>query len=82
MHPDPPSHLLDDIKGRLYAYILLGPLLSALFAEKIDNQLVSCLAFLGLVGSAFWWFRNRLDVLDREVRQLEEELEIRSGKKQ
>jgi hypothetical protein len=80
MNPEPPSRLLDDIKGRLFAYILLGPLLSALFAEKIDNQLVSCLVFLGFVGSAFLWFRKRLDLLEREVRQLEEELAAAADK--
>ncbi len=75
MPPDPPSRLLDEIKGPLFTYVLLGPLVSALFAQKIDNELVSCLVFVAFVGTAFYRFRTRLNNLEQSVRELEEELE-------
>ncbi len=74
MLPDPPSKQLDEIKGPLYTYILLGPLVSALFAQKIDNELVSCLLFVTFVGIAFYGFRRRLNSLEQSVRELEDEL--------
>ncbi|MEW6351418.1 MAG: hypothetical protein AB1646_20385 [Thermodesulfobacteriota bacterium] len=75
MPPDPPSRLLYEIKGPLYTYVLLGPLVAALFAQKIDNELVSCLAFVAFVGIAFHSLRRRLNSLEQSVREIEEELQ-------
>ncbi len=47
------------------------PLLSALFADKIDNIFVVCLFFVAIVGTAFAYLRNRLGQLEESLKDLE-----------
>ena len=79
MRPKYTSFMLERIKGYLYVYIVLVPLLTALFARQIDSDSVSFVASLVLVGGAFWWFRRELERLGLQVQRLEEELDDRSG---
>jgi hypothetical protein len=58
----------------LFPYIVLGPLLAALFANQIDNLFVACLLFVGMVGSAFFGFRKRYEMIEKSVRKQEEML--------
>jgi len=74
MTHDPPSRQLDELKTLLFPYIVLGPLLSALFANQIDNVFVACLLFVGMVGSAFFGFRKRYEMIEKSVREQEEKL--------
>jgi hypothetical protein len=74
MTHDPPSRQLDEMKTLLFPYIVLGPLLSALFANQIDNVFVACLLFVGMVGSAFYGFRKRYETIEKSVREQEERL--------
>jgi hypothetical protein len=74
MTHDPPSRQLDELKTMLFPYIVLGPLLSALFANQIDNVFVACLLFVGMVGSAFFGFRKRYEMIEKSVREQEERL--------
>jgi hypothetical protein len=74
MTHDPPSRQLDELKTMLFPYILLGPLLSALFANQIDNIFVACLLFLGMVGSAYFGFKKRYDMIEKSVQEQEERL--------
>ncbi len=74
MTHDPPSRQLDELKTMLFPYIVLGPLLSALFANQIDNVFVACLLFVGMVGSAFFGFRKRYEMIEKSVREQEEKL--------
>ncbi len=75
MLPSRPSQQLDELKGPLYGLILLVPLLAALFAEKIDNEFVSCALFVGLLGIAYSWLRKRLVILEASIREQEEHIE-------
>ncbi len=71
---DPPSQQLDELKAAIFTYVVLAPLLSALFAEKIDNMFVACLLFVGLVGTAFVYLRNRLEKLEASLKEQERKL--------
>ena len=74
MTNDPPSRQLDELRTMLFPYIVLGPLLSALFANQIDNVFVACLLFVCMVGSAFFGFRKRYEMIEKSVREQEEKL--------
>jgi hypothetical protein len=71
---DLPSQQIDELKTILFTYIVMGPLLSALFADKIDNIFVACLLFVGLVGTAFAYFRNRIGILEESLKEQERRL--------
>ncbi len=71
---DLPSQQLDELKGVIFTYLVMAPLLSALFADKIDNIFVVCLLFVGLVGSALVYFRNRLRQLEESLKEQERRL--------
>jgi hypothetical protein len=74
MTHDPPGRQLDELKTLLFPYIVIGPLLAALFANQIDNIFVACLLFVGMVGSAFFGFKKRYDKIERTVREQEAKL--------
>jgi hypothetical protein len=74
MTHDPPSRQLDELKSMLFPYVVLGPLLAALFANQIDNVFIACLLFVGMVGSAFFGFRKRYEMIERSVREQETKL--------
>ena len=65
---------LDELKTVIFMYVVLAPLLSALFADKIDNIFVACLLFVGLVGTAFVHLRNRLARLEDSLKEQERRL--------
>ncbi|MHB8203167.1 MAG: hypothetical protein ACYDHG_05610, partial [Desulfomonilaceae bacterium] len=65
---DLPSQQLDELKSVIFTYVVIAPLLSALFADKIDNIFVVCLLFVGLVGTAFVYLRNRLSQLEESIK--------------
>lgn len=69
MKKDTSLQQLEEIKAFLFPYLIIGPLLAALFAERIDNRFVACLLFVVVVGFAFWWVRKRLIVLEELLRQ-------------
>jgi hypothetical protein len=69
-----PSQQLDELKSVIFTYVLLAPLLSALFSDKIDNIFVVCLLFVGFVGTAFVYFRNRLSQLEESLKDQERRL--------
>ncbi|MGC8657773.1 MAG: hypothetical protein ACP5U1_01740 [Desulfomonilaceae bacterium] len=71
---DLPSQQLDELKTFIFTYVLLAPLLSALFAEKIDNIFVVCILFVGLVGTAFIHLKNRLDQLEKSLKEQDRRL--------
>ncbi len=75
MRDNPPSRQLDELKTFLFMYILLGPLLAALFADKIDNIFAACALFVTMTGSAFFWFKKRLQALEQSVKELERQVE-------
>ncbi len=60
----------DELKTFLLTYVIIAPLLSALFAEHIDNKFIACILFVGLVGTAFCWFRRRLADLDEWIQEM------------
>ena len=68
---DLPSRQLDELKTFIFAYVVLAPLLSALFADKIDNIFVVCILFVGLVGTAFIHLKNRLGRLEESLKEQE-----------
>lgn len=70
----PPSQQLDEIKPFIFLYVIMAPLLSALFADKIDNVFVACLLFVGLVGTSFVYLRNRLRMLEDLLKEQEQRL--------
>ncbi len=80
MNSDPPSRQLDELKTMLFPYIVIGPLLSALFAQEINDVFIACLLFVGMVGSAFYWFHKRFEMIERSVREQEEKLAELEGK--
>ena len=65
---------LEELKTFLSTYILIGPLLSALFAQHIDNFFFACTLFVSLVGTAFYWFMKRMAILEKSVGTLENKL--------
>jgi hypothetical protein len=69
-----PSSQLDELKTFLFTYIVLGPLVAALFADKIDNIFVACVLLVVLTASAFFWFKKRLEVLETSVKELEQQV--------
>jgi len=71
---DLPSQQLDELKTVIFMYVLMAPLLSALFADKIDNFFVACLLFVGLVGTAFAHLRDRLRRLEETLKEQERRL--------
>ncbi len=71
---DLPSQQLDELKATIFTYVVLAPLLSALFAEKIDNMFVVCMLFVGLVGTAFVYLKNRLEKLEASLKEQERKL--------
>lgn len=71
---EPPSQQIDELKGLLYLYVTLGPLVSALFANRIDNTFIACFLFVCMVGAAFFWVKTRLDRLEESLREQEERL--------
>ncbi len=66
-----PSQQLDELKSVIFTYVVLAPLLSALFADKIDNIFVVCLFFVVTVWTAFVYLRNRLGELEESLKDLE-----------
>jgi len=76
---DLPSQQLDELKTMIFTYVVMAPLLSALFADKIDNIFVACLLFVGLVGSFFVYFRNRLRRLEESLKEQERGLREQEG---
>ncbi len=79
---DLPSQQLDELKTVIFMYVVLAPLLSALFADKIDNLFVACALFVGLVGTAFVHLRNRLGKLEETLKEQERRLRELDGGKQ
>ncbi|MBI5249080.1 MAG: DUF2007 domain-containing protein [Desulfomonile tiedjei] len=71
---DLPSQQLDELKTVLFTYVVMAPLISALFADKIDNIFVACLLFVGLVGTFFVYLRNRLGRLEGLLKEQERRL--------
>lgn len=81
MQDNSPGRQLENLKTFLFTYIVLAPLLSALFAEHIDNWIVACMLFVGLVGGAFIWVRRRLAELEESVSEQERKLAELSSQK-
>ncbi|MGC8605199.1 MAG: hypothetical protein ACP5VS_16150 [Desulfomonilaceae bacterium] len=78
-----PSQQFDELKSVIFTYVLIAPLLSALFANNIDNIFVVCLLFVGLVGTAFVYLRNRLSQLEELIKDQERRLlELEGGASQ
>lgn len=72
MEPDYSSiEKLEDVRTFVFTYIIIGPLLSALFSEHIDNRFVVALIFVIAVGAALTWTRNRMAELERSIRDRE-----------
>ncbi len=69
-----PSRQLDELKTFIFMYVVMAPLLSALFADKIDNFFVACLLFVGLVGTSFVYLRSRLGKLEESLKEQERRL--------
>ncbi len=76
---DLPSQQLEELKTLIFTYVVLAPLLSALFADKIDNLFVACLLFVGLVGTAFLYLKDRLEKLGESLKEQERELNELEG---
>jgi hypothetical protein len=75
MEPDySPIEKLEDVRTFVFTYIVIGPLLSALFAEHIDNRLAVALIFVIAVGAALTWTRNRMAELESSIRDREERI--------
>jgi hypothetical protein len=70
-----PSRQIDELKTLLYSYVTLGPLVSALFANRIDNMFVACFLFVCFVGTAFFRIKKRIETLEQSVLEQEERLE-------
>ncbi len=69
-----PTEQIENLRTFLYTYIVLGPLLSALFAEHIDNRFFACTLFVALVMGALSWVRKRLVQLEDSLREQERKL--------
>ncbi len=74
MKKDPPLQQLEEIKAFLFPYLIIGPLVAALFAERIDNLFVACFVFVVVVGFAFSWVRKKLLVLEELIREQDDRL--------
>ena len=79
---DLPSRQLDELKTVIFMYIVMAPLLAALFADKIDNLFAACLLFVGLVATAFAHLRNRLGKLEETLKEQERRLSELEDRKQ
>jgi Na+/H+ antiporter NhaD/arsenite permease-like protein len=75
-----PIQQIENLKTFLFTYIVLAPLLSALFAEHIDNWFFACVLFVGLVIGALMWVRIRLAELEESLRDQERKLEELSAR--
>jgi len=71
---DPPSQQLDELKTFIFTYVFLAPLLSALFADKIDNIFVVCVLFVGIVGTASVYLNRRMTKLEETLKEQERRL--------
>jgi hypothetical protein len=71
---EPPSEQLDQLKTIVFTYIVIAPLLSALFADKIDSIFLACALFVGLVGTVFVHLRNRMRDLEESLKEQERRL--------
>ncbi|HMK35137.1 MAG TPA: hypothetical protein VK463_08735 [Desulfomonilaceae bacterium] len=69
-----PSEQLDELKTVIFTYIIMAPLLSALFADKIDNVFVACVLFVGLVGGSFLYIKKRMELLEQSLKEQEQKL--------
>jgi hypothetical protein len=67
----PPSQQLDELKPFVFMYFLMAPLVSALFADKIDNTFIACLLFVVLVGASVVHLKNKLEVLEESLKEQE-----------
>jgi hypothetical protein len=76
---DLPSQQIEELKTILFTYVVVGPLLAALFADKIDNVFVACLSFVSLVGTFFVFLRNRIEKLEVSVKEQEQRLRELEG---
>jgi hypothetical protein len=70
----PPSQQLDELKPFVFMYVLMAPLVAALFADKIDNTFVACLLFVALVGTSVVHLKNKLEILEESLREQERRL--------
>jgi uncharacterized membrane protein YfcA len=70
-----PLQQIENLKTFLFTYIVLGPLLAALFSEHIDNRFFACVLFVTLVTGALSWLRKRLVQLEKSIREQERRLE-------
>jgi hypothetical protein len=71
---DLPSQQLDELKSVIFTYVLMAPLVSALFADKIDNVFVACLLFVVFVGASFAYLRKRVAKLEESLKDQERRL--------
>jgi hypothetical protein len=78
---DLPSQQLVELEPLIFMYVLMAPLLSALFADKIDNTFVACLLFVALVGGCFINLRNRLKKLTKSLKEQERRLAELEGER-
>jgi hypothetical protein len=70
----PPIQQLDELKTFVFMYVIMAPLLAALFADKIDNTFVACLLFVVLVGTSVFHLKNRMDTLEESIKEQEKRL--------
>jgi len=76
---DLPNQQLDELKTFIFTYVFLAPLLSALFADKIDNIFVVCVLFIGIVGSASVYLNRRITKLEETLKDQERTLKDLGG---
>jgi hypothetical protein len=76
---DLPSQQLDELKTFIFTYVFLAPLVSALFADKIDNIFVVCVLFVGIVGTASVYLRKRIARLEESLHEQERRLKELDG---
>lgn len=74
MNDDSPSRQIDEMKAPLFSYVTLGPLIAALFAEKIDNDIAVCILFVCLIGGMVFWLKKRLAILETACIKQEQRL--------
>ncbi len=54
-----PSQQLDELKSVIFTYVLLAPLLAALFSDKIDNYFCCLSIVCGIRGDSFRIFEEQ-----------------------
>ncbi len=69
-----PSEQLDQLKTIVFTYIVIAPLLAALFANKIDTVFLACALVIGLVAAVFIHLRNRMRHLEESLKEQERRL--------